>query len=101
MAVLAIFTGVGITKEMYESLRPEVKWESRLAPGGLIHACGFDDKGDLHVADVWDSPEAMNDFVNSRLMPAMKKLGIPPPAVSVFPLHNANVYPAATRFLLK
>lgn len=82
-------------------MRPEVKWETNLAPGALLHACGFDEKGDLHVADVWDSPEAMNEFVNTRLILAMKKLGIPPPDVSVFPVHNVNVYPDAQEFLLK
>lgn len=101
MAVLAIFEGRGITKQMYESLRPEVKWETNLAPGGLIHACGFDEEGNLHVADVWESMESMNTFVTTRLMPAMTKLGIPPPAVSVFPVHNVNMYPDAKRFLLK
>jgi hypothetical protein len=101
MAVLAIFTGVGITKQMYDALRPEVKWETELAPGGLLHACAFDDAGDLHVADVWESAEAMNEFVSTRLMPAMQKLGIPAPSVSVFPVHNVNVYPAATKYLLK
>jgi hypothetical protein len=100
MAVLAIFTGAGITKHMYESLRPEVKWETKLAPGGLLHACGFDEAGNLHVADVWESVEAMNDFVNSRLVPAMKKLGIPAPSVKVFQVHNVNIYPAAKRYLL-
>ncbi len=86
---------------MYESLRPEVRWETNLAPGGLLHACAFDERGDLHVADVWESADAMNDFVNTRLMPAMKKLGVPAPSVAVFPLHNLNVYPAATRYLLE
>ena len=43
----------------------------------------------------------MNEFVTTRLMPAMQKLGIPAPSVSVFPVHNVNVYPAATRYLLK
>ena len=56
MAILAIFTGVGFTKQMYDALRSEVKWETQLAPGGLIHASGFDDAGNLHVADVWNSP---------------------------------------------
>jgi len=100
MAILAIFTGVGITKQMYESLRTEVKWETELAPGGLHHACAFDEAGDLHVADVWESAEALNEFVNTRLAPGMEKLGIPPPSVSVFPAHNVNVYPAARKYLL-
>ncbi len=101
MAILAIFTGTGITKKMYEALRPEVNWEKSPAKGGVVHACGFDEAGHLHVADVWESADAMNAFVNSRLMPAMKKLGVPPPAVVVFPLHNLNVYPVATTHLLK
>jgi hypothetical protein len=43
----------------------------------------------------------MNDFVNTRLMPAMKKLNVPAPAVEVHPLHNMNVYPAADKYKVK
>ncbi len=50
MAILAIFYGRGITKAMYEALRKEVKWEQQLATGGVFHAAGFDESGDLHVA---------------------------------------------------
>jgi hypothetical protein len=101
MAVLAIFTGKGFTKQMYEALRPEVKWETQLAPGGLFHAAGFDQDGNLHVADVWNSEDEMNAFVGSRLIPGFQKLGIPIPEVSIFPVHNMNVYPDAKKFLLK
>ena len=45
MAVLAIINGVGITKPMYESLRREVKWETKIEPGALLHVCAFDDRG--------------------------------------------------------
>lgn len=88
-------------QQMYESLRTEVKWETNLAPGGLVHAGAFDEAGNLHVADVWESVEAMNEFVNTRLMPGMMKLGIPAPSVSVFPAHNINVTSAANKYLLK
>lgn len=98
MAILAIFTGKGITRKMYDALRPETNWEKDHPPGGLFHACSFDDQGDLHVADVWESPEAMDQFVKSRLVPAMQKLQVPPPQVEVYPLHNMNVYPAADRY---
>jgi len=101
MAVLAVFTGQGFTKKMYEALRSEVKWETNLAPGGLLHACGFDSDGNLHVADVWESDEQMNEFVTKRLVPGFQKLGIPIPEVKVIPVHNVNVYPDARRFLLK
>jgi len=32
MAILAIFTGNNITKQMYESLRKEVDWEHKHPP---------------------------------------------------------------------
>ncbi|MDO8458187.1 MAG: hypothetical protein Q7T07_14895 [Burkholderiaceae bacterium] len=101
MAVLAIFTGVGITKPMYESLRREVGWETKLAPGGMVHACGFDDTGTMHVSDIWETSEAMNDFVGTRLMPALKKLGIPEPSVTVFPVHNLNVTVGVQKYLIE
>jgi hypothetical protein len=101
MPVLAIFTNPAITKGHYEALRKEVAWETKPAPGGIFHAASFDDQGGIHVADVWESGDALNQFVSSRLMPAMQKLGIPAPAVAVYPLHNANAYEAVTRFVVK
>ncbi len=101
MAVLAIFTSPTITKGHYEALRKEVGWETKLAPGGIIHVASFDDKGVLHVADVWESADALSQFVTSRLMPAMQKLDVPAPAVEVYPVHNANAYQAVTRFVMK
>jgi hypothetical protein len=101
MAVLAIFYGKGLSKEKYEGLRSEVKWETDLAAGGVFHACGFDEHGDAHVADVWASAEEMNAFIATRLMPAMQKLNIPPPSVEVYPVYNANAYPGVNKYLLK
>jgi hypothetical protein len=45
MAILAIFTGNNITKQMYESPRKEVDWEHKHPPGGIFHAAAFDDSG--------------------------------------------------------
>ncbi len=101
MAILAIFTGKGVTKEKYERLRKEIGWERNVAPGSIFHIAGFDEKGDAHVADVWASPEQLNQFVNSRLMPAFKKLNVPPPTVEVFPAHNVNAFPAIDQFKVK
>lgn len=68
--------------------------------GSILHACAFDDTGDLHVADVWESVEAMNAFVNDRLLPAMQKLNVPPPSVSVYTAFNINAYPSIQPFIL-
>lgn len=92
MAVLAIFTGKGFTKEMYESLKPEVNWETNHPDGAIFHAAAFDNEGNIHVADVWESGEKTNAFVGGRLMPAFQKLDIPAPEVNVYPAHNINAY---------
>jgi hypothetical protein len=60
----------------------------------VFHAASFDDAGRIHVADVWESPEAMNAFIEKRLVPTFKKLGIAPPEVAVRPAHNINAYRA-------
>lgn len=100
MPVLAIFTGPGTTKDMYESLRREVDWERQHPAGGLLHLASFDEQGGIHVVDMWESGELMDKFVSERLMPAMQKLDIPAPDVAVYPVHNANLYPVADQYKL-
>ena len=100
MPILAIFTGEGLTKNMYETLRKEVRWEHKHPTGGIFHAAGFDKSGNIHVADVWESVESMNEFVNGRLIPTMKRLNIPPPRVEVYPVYNVNAYPTINKYSL-
>lgn len=101
MAVLAIFRGPGITQAMYQSLRTEVDWETRNPAGAIFHAATIDEKGDLHVADMWESAELMNAFFAERLLPAMQKLHIPPPSVEVYPVINATAYRGVERYIVK
>jgi hypothetical protein len=97
MAILAIFHGK-ISKSQYESPRKEVKWEKEHPAGAVSHAASFDAGDQLHVADVWESHDAMMAFVEKRLVPGMKKLGITPPDVVVFPIHNLNAYHAIEKY---
>ena len=101
MPILAIFTGVGITRDHYETLRREVGWEQRHPSGAMFHAASFDTAGNAHVVDVWESQQQLDAFVGSRLMPAMQKHGVAAPAVEVYPIHNLNTYPAIAGFALK
>jgi hypothetical protein len=97
MAILAIFTG-NISKSQYEALRTEVDWEKQQPQGGIFHAASFDEAGHVHVADVWESAEAMNSFVEKRLAPALQKLQIAPPEVAVYPVHNINAYQSIEKY---
>src|SRR5437764_5898673 len=97
MAVLALFTG-NLTKAQYDILRKEIDWEHKQPAGGVFHAASFDDQGRVHVADVWESPEALNAFAQQALMPAFQKHGIQPPEVSVFPAHKVQAYAAIEKY---
>lgn len=78
----------GVTPEMYEKVRKIVNWEGNSPSGAVFHVAGFTDAG-LHVTDIWESPEQMNDFVQNRLMPAVAQIeGFDKaPQVEVFPMH--------------
>lgn len=100
MTILAIFTGRGITAEMYDALKNEVDWVHQQPQGAISHTASFDEAGDAHVADVWSSPEALTQFVNKRLAPAMQRLNIPLPDVDVYPVHNLNAYSGIQQYVL-
>ena len=57
-----------------------------------MHAFSFDDPGDLHMVNIWESLEKMHESFVSRLMPVMKKIGIPPPHAEIYPANNVNVF---------
>ena len=92
MAIIAMFTGKGFTKDMYEKLRQEVGWETEPIDGWIMHAVGFDESGELHMINIWESTEKMKEGFVSRLMPVMQKIGIPEPRVEIYPVHNINVF---------
>ncbi len=94
MAVVAIFRGSGFTKAMYEALRSKVNWEGDNPKGGVFHAAGFNENGDIRVADVWESQEALEAFFTERLLPGFQAVGAPPPEAEIMPLHASIAYAA-------
>jgi hypothetical protein len=96
---LVIFTGNNITKQMYESLRKEIDWEHNHPAGAILHSAAFDDAGStVHVADVWESEEDLNNFVSSRLMPSMLNNRIPEPKVEIFQINDVSAFPGIDKF---
>jgi hypothetical protein len=94
MSVAVYMNWEGATKEQYDAMRKEIKWETDLPAGGIYHIATFNDKG-LRITDVWESPEHFNSFVEKKINPAVAKLGIPgQPQVEIFPVHaiNATAY---------
>jgi hypothetical protein len=102
MAILAIFTGNNITKQMYESLRKQVDWEHKHPTGGIFHAAAFDDSGNnIRVADIWESEDDLNKFVNERLMPVMLESKVPAPEMEIFQIHNVNAFPGIEKYRIR
>jgi hypothetical protein len=88
MAVLMRMQWDGVTPEQYEQAKQVVKWESEPAPGGLYHVSAFSE-GRVYVVDVWESAEAFQTFVETRLMPGVQQVGIQgQPQVEILPVHD-------------
>lgn len=85
MAVVMIMEWEGVTLDQYEQTRKLVNWEGDVPPGGIYHVAAHDGRG-MRVTDVWESAELFQQFVENRLMPGVKQLGIPgEPKVEIYP----------------
>jgi hypothetical protein len=93
MAIHLFVRGDGLTKDIYENARKEVNWEGNPPPGLILHAASFDNSGNLRVADIWESEDQWNNFLNTRLLPFMQKAKAPPLRTEIFPIHNINALP--------
>jgi heme-degrading monooxygenase HmoA len=89
MAVLMLLEVPGATLDHYERVNEIMGVHGDDdAPEGLIsHAVGHD--GDaLVIADVWESPEDMQRFVEGSLGRAIAESGMPEARPRVLPVHN-------------
>lgn len=75
MPVVMNMVWEGITRENYEACRKQANWEGRVPDGALFHVASFANNS-LYVTDLWESEEAFQRFISSRLMPVVQQLGI-------------------------
>ena len=89
MAVLMLLEWEGTTTDQYDAVnRAMGVTGDGDAPDGLVsHAIAVTDDGSLMVADVWESPEALQTFVEQRLSGALREVGIPEAHPRVLPVH--------------
>src|SRR5688500_16991186 len=98
MAILALISAEGVTKDIYESLRKVVNWEHNQPPGSIFHVASFGSGNQgIRVVDIWASEQDFNNFVNTRLAPALQKLNVPTPNAEIFQVHNINIFPTAEK----
>ena len=77
-----------VTVEMYDEVRRLVNWEGDTPAGAVFHVAAADADG-MHVTDVWESAEQFQQFVDDRLMPGVKEVGlVTQPEVTIYPVHT-------------
>jgi hypothetical protein len=87
MATVMKMHWAGVTKDQYEAVRKEAKWETDVPEGAKYHVAWF--SGDaLQVMDIWKSGGDFQRFAETRLMPAVAKVGVKgQPNVEFFEAH--------------
>lgn len=88
MAIVMHMRWPGATVEQYEQVRVETNFEGDAPSGGLYHVAAHDGEG-LRVVDTWETAAHFQQFVETRLMPAVVKLGLPgEPQIEIFEAIN-------------
>src|SRR4051812_37617355 len=75
MAVITHVVLRGVSPDIYDKVRAEVGWLDEAPIGGHAHVAWWEGD-DNHNIDVWDSQEAFGAFGETRLGPALAKLGV-------------------------
>jgi len=87
---------IEVTIALLDAITDEMGVDFELPPGGVMHV-HFEQNGRAHGVDVWESPEAYQQFVESTLLPAMGKVAgaqgidmskVGPPETSITEVHR-------------
>jgi hypothetical protein len=88
MAVVVWMEWPEVSEEQYEQMRDEVGWEQDVPEGVIFHVASFTPDG-FRVFDLWESPEHFQRFIDERVAPVVKALGVESqPAVTIAPAHR-------------
>ena len=88
MSVAIVMNFKGGTPEQYDQVIERMGFEpgGAGASGGLFHWVTMTGDG-IRVTDVWETAEQFQRFVDERLMPAVKEIGIEgEPEVRLYPV---------------
>jgi hypothetical protein len=87
--VLMLLEMEGASIETYERLNEIMGIHGDAdAPEGLIEHVAAEDENAVVIADVWESAEAFENFVETRLGPALAEAEAPEAQPQLMPVHN-------------
>ena len=75
MSIVVRFPISNVTKEQYESVRSELEQSGDWPPAGCLVHVAFGDGHDVHVSEIWASPEQLQAF-GDKLQPKLAAAGI-------------------------
>jgi hypothetical protein len=87
---------VEVTIALIDAVTDDMGVDSEVPPGAVMHV-HFERDGLVHAVDVWESPEAYQQFVESTLLPTMGKVAaaqgldiskVGPPETSITEVHR-------------
>ena len=88
MTVVTTIDINGMSPEEYRTVMDKLGVERRPEPGIYLHATITTDFG-YRVVEIWDRREGFEDFLENRLAPTMKALGIDKKTdITITALHN-------------
>ena len=94
MPIMAIYRNSDVDPETFNRFRAEVPIEP-LPAGAILHLVAFAEDGLLGI-DVWDDEDHLRAFNETKIKPALSRMGktwIEPTVVEIHELWAANVAP--------
>jgi hypothetical protein len=88
MSVITTLDITAMTPQEYRAVLDHMGVETRPAGGIYLHLTATTSFG-FRIVELWDRKEGFEQFLDERLAPATKKLGIErETAITITPLHN-------------
>lgn len=75
MAIVARFTIANMTAEKYDTVLKRLEAAGLGAPAGRLHHVSFGSRDSLQVIDVFDSPQAFENF-GKAIAPILQEMGV-------------------------
>ena len=100
MPILVEYIQSGVTQDQYDRVKALTDWENRPPKGAIFHVASFAD-GAIHAIDVWENRADLRDYVDSRLTPSAREVGLVVAPPRVMDTHMVAAYAGVEQYRLK
>ena len=78
------------TQGQYDAVTAKMGLDESAPESALMHVAGPGPDGGWRVVDVWESPEAFEQFAAEQIMPFTGEVGMAEPQVTMFEIHGTR-----------